>query len=174
MAGRFQPSERRSRDCTRIAFSGLRTRRRICPRPVIPEIARGMLCKAISTRADLADYRYLLKRRMTKQFLAHGATRVAIRLDFASTRQWASCSAAVIRLRPLRSQGWPMTTNPTGLPRYLRTPDAAKVVGLSIRTLEKRRIYDTGHALFETRRRRLFDRRSSRMLKNSIYAVVLV
>jgi predicted DNA-binding transcriptional regulator AlpA len=37
-----------------------------------------------------------------------------------------------------------MTTNPTGTPRYLRTPDAAKVVGLSIRTLEKHRIYGTG------------------------------
>jgi hypothetical protein len=40
-----------------------------------------------------------------------------------------------------------MTTNPTGLPRYLRTPDAAKVVGLSIRTLEKHRIYGTGPAI---------------------------
>jgi predicted DNA-binding transcriptional regulator AlpA len=38
-----------------------------------------------------------------------------------------------------------MTTNLTGLPpRYLRTPDAARVVGLSIRTLEKHRIYGTG------------------------------
>jgi hypothetical protein len=36
-----------------------------------------------------------------------------------------------------------MTTNPTGTPRYLRTPDAAKVVGLSIRTLEKHRINAT-------------------------------
>jgi len=36
-----------------------------------------------------------------------------------------------------------MTENPAGLPRYLRTPDAAKVVGLSIRTLEKHRIYGT-------------------------------
>jgi predicted DNA-binding transcriptional regulator AlpA len=30
------------------------------------------------------------------------------------------------------------------LPRYLRTPDAARIVGLSIRTLEKHRIYGTG------------------------------
>jgi predicted DNA-binding transcriptional regulator AlpA len=29
-------------------------------------------------------------------------------------------------------------------PRYLRTPDAARIVGLSIRTLEKHRIYGTG------------------------------
>jgi predicted DNA-binding transcriptional regulator AlpA len=38
-----------------------------------------------------------------------------------------------------------MSTNASGVPpRYLRTPDAAKVVGLSIRTLEKHRIYGTG------------------------------
>jgi predicted DNA-binding transcriptional regulator AlpA len=38
-----------------------------------------------------------------------------------------------------------MATNPTGLPqRYLRTPEAARFVGLSIRTLEKHRIYGTG------------------------------
>jgi len=39
-----------------------------------------------------------------------------------------------------------MSTNLTGQPppRYLRTPDAARVVGLSIRTLEKHRIYGTG------------------------------
>jgi predicted DNA-binding transcriptional regulator AlpA len=30
------------------------------------------------------------------------------------------------------------------LPRYLRTPEAARIVGLSIRTLEKHRIYGTG------------------------------
>ena len=36
-------------------------------------------------------------------------------------------------------------SNPAGLPqRYLRTPDAARLVGLSIRTLEKHRIYGTG------------------------------
>jgi predicted DNA-binding transcriptional regulator AlpA len=29
-------------------------------------------------------------------------------------------------------------------PRYLRTPEAARMVGLSIRTLEKHRIYGTG------------------------------
>ena len=29
-------------------------------------------------------------------------------------------------------------------PRYLRTPEASRVVGLSIRTLEKHRIYGTG------------------------------
>ena len=34
-----------------------------------------------------------------------------------------------------------LTTSP---PRYLRTPEAARVVGLSIRTLEKHRIYGTG------------------------------
>ncbi|HEX4077410.1 MAG TPA: helix-turn-helix domain-containing protein [Rhizomicrobium sp.] len=38
-----------------------------------------------------------------------------------------------------------MSANPTGLPpRYLRTPDAARFVGLSIRTLEKHRTYGTG------------------------------
>ena len=38
-----------------------------------------------------------------------------------------------------------MSTNLIGEPpRYLRTPDAAKFVGLSIRTLEKHRIYGTG------------------------------
>ena len=38
-----------------------------------------------------------------------------------------------------------MSTNLTGLPpRYLRTPEAARFVGLSIRTLEKHRIYGTG------------------------------
>ena len=34
-----------------------------------------------------------------------------------------------------------LTTSP---PRYLRTPEAARIVGLSIRTLEKHRIYGTG------------------------------
>ena len=38
-----------------------------------------------------------------------------------------------------------MSTNIPGLPpRYLRTPEAARFVGLSIRTLEKHRIYGTG------------------------------
>jgi len=38
-----------------------------------------------------------------------------------------------------------VSTNANGLPpRYLRTPDAARFVGLSIRTLEKHRIYGTG------------------------------
>jgi predicted DNA-binding transcriptional regulator AlpA len=38
-----------------------------------------------------------------------------------------------------------MSPNLNGLPtRYLRTPDAARFVGLSIRTLEKHRIYGTG------------------------------
>lgn len=38
-----------------------------------------------------------------------------------------------------------MSTNLVGLPpRYLRTPEAARFVGLSIRTLEKHRIYGTG------------------------------
>jgi predicted DNA-binding transcriptional regulator AlpA len=36
-------------------------------------------------------------------------------------------------------------TNLAGMPpRYLRTPEAAAFVGLSIRTLEKHRIYGTG------------------------------
>jgi predicted DNA-binding transcriptional regulator AlpA len=38
-----------------------------------------------------------------------------------------------------------MSATPTGLPpRFLRTPEAARFVGLSIRTLEKHRIYGTG------------------------------
>jgi predicted DNA-binding transcriptional regulator AlpA len=38
-----------------------------------------------------------------------------------------------------------MSATLTGFPpRYLRTPDAARFVGLSIRTLEKHRIYGTG------------------------------
>jgi predicted DNA-binding transcriptional regulator AlpA len=38
-----------------------------------------------------------------------------------------------------------MPANPTGMPpRYLRTPEAARFVGLSIRTLEKHRTYGTG------------------------------
>jgi hypothetical protein len=38
-----------------------------------------------------------------------------------------------------------MSPNLAGLPqRYLRTPEAAWFVGLSIRTLEKHRIYGTG------------------------------
>lgn len=38
-----------------------------------------------------------------------------------------------------------MSTNLAGLtPRYVRTPEAARYVGLSIRTLEKHRIYGTG------------------------------
>jgi predicted DNA-binding transcriptional regulator AlpA len=38
-----------------------------------------------------------------------------------------------------------MSSPLTGLPqRYLRTPEAARFVGLSIRTLEKHRIYGTG------------------------------
>jgi predicted DNA-binding transcriptional regulator AlpA len=39
----------------------------------------------------------------------------------------------------------PMSTQPNVAPqRCLRTPDAARFVGLSIRTLEKHRIYGTG------------------------------
>lgn len=34
--------------------------------------------------------------------------------------------------------------SPGSLPRYLRTPEASRIVGLSIRTLEKHRIYGTG------------------------------
>jgi predicted DNA-binding transcriptional regulator AlpA len=38
-----------------------------------------------------------------------------------------------------------MSPNLAGFPpRYLRTPEAARFVGLSIRTLEKHRIYGTG------------------------------
>jgi len=38
-----------------------------------------------------------------------------------------------------------MSTTLAGVPqRYLRTPEAARFVGLSIRTLEKHRIYGTG------------------------------
>ena len=38
-----------------------------------------------------------------------------------------------------------MSANPAALPhRYLRTPEASRFVGLSIRTLEKHRIYGTG------------------------------
>lgn len=38
-----------------------------------------------------------------------------------------------------------MPANPTGLPpRYLRTPEAARFLGLSGRTLEKHRTYGTG------------------------------
>jgi predicted DNA-binding transcriptional regulator AlpA len=38
-----------------------------------------------------------------------------------------------------------MPSNLAGLPqRYLRTPEASTFVGLSIRTLEKHRIYGTG------------------------------
>ena len=33
-----------------------------------------------------------------------------------------------------------MSTNPTSVPlRFLRTPEAARIVGLSVRTLEKHR-----------------------------------
>ena len=38
-----------------------------------------------------------------------------------------------------------MPANPAETPpRYLRTPEAARIVGLSLRTLEKHRIYGTG------------------------------
>jgi predicted DNA-binding transcriptional regulator AlpA len=40
-----------------------------------------------------------------------------------------------------------MTSNTTGMPpRYLRTPEAARFLGLSDRTLEKHRTYGTGPA----------------------------
>jgi predicted DNA-binding transcriptional regulator AlpA len=40
-----------------------------------------------------------------------------------------------------------MTSNPAGMPpRYLRTPEAARFLGLSDRTLEKHRTYGTGPA----------------------------
>lgn len=40
-----------------------------------------------------------------------------------------------------------MTANTAGLPpRYLRTPEAARFLGLSDRTLEKHRTYGTGPA----------------------------
>lgn len=38
-----------------------------------------------------------------------------------------------------------MSTTPVSAPqRYLRTPEAARIVGLSLRTLEKHRTYGTG------------------------------
>jgi len=40
-----------------------------------------------------------------------------------------------------------MTSTPTGMPpRYLRTPEAARFLSLSDRTLEKHRTYGTGPA----------------------------
>ena len=40
-----------------------------------------------------------------------------------------------------------MSANPAGLPpRFLRTPEAARFLGLSGRTLEKQRTYGTGPA----------------------------
>ncbi len=43
-----------------------------------------------------------------------------------------------------------MTSNTAGLPpRYLRTPEAARFLGLSDRTLEKHRTYGTGPAYRE-------------------------
>jgi predicted DNA-binding transcriptional regulator AlpA len=43
-----------------------------------------------------------------------------------------------------------MTATAAGSPpRYLRTPEAARIVGLSIRTLEKHRIYGTGPRYFK-------------------------
>src|SRR5262252_10514534 len=54
-------------------------------------------------------------------------------------------TAAGIRRRSTGSRSFPMLATPAGLPpRYLRTPEAARFVGLSIRTLEKHRIYGTG------------------------------
>jgi predicted DNA-binding transcriptional regulator AlpA len=37
-----------------------------------------------------------------------------------------------------------MTNPPVGAPRFLRTPEAARFLGLSHRTLEKHRSYGTG------------------------------
>jgi predicted DNA-binding transcriptional regulator AlpA len=37
-----------------------------------------------------------------------------------------------------------MPNPPAGAPRFLRTPEAARFLGLSDRTLEKHRIYGTG------------------------------
>lgn len=43
-----------------------------------------------------------------------------------------------------------MTATAAGSPpRYLRTPEASRIVGLSIRTLEKHRIYGTGPRYFK-------------------------
>jgi predicted DNA-binding transcriptional regulator AlpA len=39
-----------------------------------------------------------------------------------------------------------MTNLPVGAPRFLRTPEAARFLGLSHRTLEKHRSYGTGPA----------------------------
>src|SRR3981081_3014428 len=53
--------------------------------------------------------------------------------------------AAASRRPPTGSRRLPLPANPVGLPpRYLRTPEAARFVGLSIRTLEKHRTYGTG------------------------------
>ena len=53
--------------------------------------------------------------------------------------------AAASRRLPTGSRRLPLPANFADLPpRYLRTPEAARFVGLSIRTLEKHRIYGTG------------------------------
>src|ERR1700740_3377999 len=54
-------------------------------------------------------------------------------------------TAAGIRRHAPGPRSLPMLATPAGMPpRYLRTPEAARFVGLSIRTLEKHRIYGTG------------------------------
>ena len=58
-----------------------------------------------------------------------------------------SCSSTAVASRrlPTGSRRLPLPANfPDLPPRYLRTPEAARFVGLSIRTLEKHRIYGTG------------------------------
>src|SRR4030088_1118458 len=56
-----------------------------------------------------------------------------------------SSAAAPSRRPPTESRRLPLPANFADLPpRYLRTPEAARFVGLSIRTLEQHRIYGTG------------------------------
>src|SRR5437764_4301841 len=53
--------------------------------------------------------------------------------------------AAASRRLSTGSRRLPLPANFADLPpRYLRTPEASRFVGLSIRTLEKHRIYGTG------------------------------
>ncbi|MFC7399927.1 DNA-binding protein [Chelatococcus sp. GCM10030263] len=48
-----------------------------------------------------------------------------------------------------------MSTNLAGLPpRYLRTPEASRFVGLSIRTLEKHRIYGMAYSVHSSAKTR--------------------
>jgi hypothetical protein len=61
----------------------------------------------------------------------------------ASAQSAPICATFIANYRTITSPSR-IARNGRPVPRYLRTPDAAKVVGLSIRTLEKHRIYGTG------------------------------